>query len=54
MMIIIYESQKYGFVATTLSISDPIGRLQKGVLVRGEGFEVKEWMDMLGLSSVKT
>lgn len=32
-----------GFVATTLSISDPIGRLQKALLVRGDGFEVKEY-----------
>jgi hypothetical protein len=31
-----------GFVATTLSISDPVGRLQKAVLVRGDRFKVKE------------
>jgi hypothetical protein len=30
-----------GFVATTLSISDPIGRLQKALLVIGEGFKVQ-------------
>jgi hypothetical protein len=31
-----------GFVATTLSISDPVGRLQKALLVIGEGFKVKD------------